>query len=347
MSGFKRTRSALVTDTSNITSTSVAIRLMLTLDEKQPKIPQVDANRDGRYLPSRLWSLWDVIPRMATFFWRVHELLVELEVLAEPRQAPTLPMVMPITTIGTSDTWLSALSSGLSPSEMIKTAQEMPPDRLQKAVIDHLDLVDSGSAGLELIRTQSRIKRVREYMDSLSSLPLDTTGDVKLVNEIRVLREALKDDLADRPVLFPDVQKYKRYFGEPKPFGAEVYEAFAPARRDISGAGSCYATDNPTACVFHCMRAAEYGLRALAKRLLPRMRPEKLESGPIIRDLRRRIEEMHKPGRKGLNPKRERLLDFYSEALDQCVYFQNASRRHDACARALRKPRRSKGHPPY
>jgi len=38
---------------------AVAIRLMLTLNEIQPKIPQVDTNRAGH--PSRLWSLWDMV----------------------------------------------------------------------------------------------------------------------------------------------------------------------------------------------------------------------------------------------------------------------------------------------
>jgi hypothetical protein len=214
------------------------------------------------------------------------------------------------------------MTSFASLSDIMKIVQEMPPDRLKKAVIDHLGLLDDGSAGLELLRTQSRIKRLRQYVDSLPSPTLEITGDVQLVSQIRVLREALKDDLADRPVFFPDVHKYKRYFENQKPCGDAVYEAFIPARLDISEAASCYVTDNPTACVFHCMRAAEYGLRALAKRLIPHMHPEKLEWGPIIRDLRKKIDDLHKPGRKHLTAKREQLLDFYSEALDQCVYFK-------------------------
>jgi hypothetical protein len=42
-----------------------------------------------------------------------------------------------------------------------------------------------------------------------------------------------------------------------------VSAAFPLAMPDLALAGNCYATDNCTACVFHLMRAAEWGLRAL------------------------------------------------------------------------------------
>ena len=45
----------------------VAIRLMLTLDEKQPKIPQVDLNRDCQ--ASRLRSLWDMLKLDVRNLW--------------------------------------------------------------------------------------------------------------------------------------------------------------------------------------------------------------------------------------------------------------------------------------
>lgn len=50
-------------------------------------------------------------------------------------------------------------------------------------------------------------------------------------------------------------------------FGEKVSLNFPSALEDIKEVGNCYATDRNTACVFHCMRVVEYGLRALAKRL--------------------------------------------------------------------------------
>lgn len=48
------------------------------------------------------------------------------------------------------------------------------------------------------------------------------------------------------------------------PFGKAVFDAFESARDDIASAYNCLAVECPTAAVFHFMRAAEIGLRALA-----------------------------------------------------------------------------------
>jgi len=49
-----------------------------------------------------------------------------------------------------------------------------------------------------------------------------------------------------------------------KPFGDRVYDAFPSARKEITEAYNCLAAECATAAVFHLMRAAEMGLRALA-----------------------------------------------------------------------------------
>lgn len=48
-------------------------------------------------------------------------------------------------------------------------------------------------------------------------------------------------------------------------FGSEVDKAFSSARYDVREANICYALGRSTACVFHCMRAAEIALRALCR----------------------------------------------------------------------------------
>jgi hypothetical protein len=47
-------------------------------------------------------------------------------------------------------------------------------------------------------------------------------------------------------------------------FGESVYEKFPSAREEIKNAGNCLAASLWTAGVFHLMRAAEYGLRAIS-----------------------------------------------------------------------------------
>jgi len=47
-------------------------------------------------------------------------------------------------------------------------------------------------------------------------------------------------------------------------FGPEVQVAFPASHVEINAARHCYALGQPTACVFHLMRAVEHGLRELA-----------------------------------------------------------------------------------
>lgn len=50
-------------------------------------------------------------------------------------------------------------------------------------------------------------------------------------------------------------------------WGPDVATSFGSAMADLYDAGLCYVTDRSTACVFHCMRVLEVGLRALARDL--------------------------------------------------------------------------------
>jgi len=52
-----------------------------------------------------------------------------------------------------------------------------------------------------------------------------------------------------------------------KPFGEEVFDVFENARYDAEQGALCIATGTSTAAVFHLMRVAEWGVRALGKEL--------------------------------------------------------------------------------
>lgn len=57
----------------------------------------------------------------------------------------------------------------------------------------------------------------------------------------------------------------EKYLSQERLFGDAVYEAFPSARYDIRESGNALAFQMYTACVFHLMRVAEHGLRALAE----------------------------------------------------------------------------------
>lgn len=257
-----------------------------------------------------------MIPQYATYFWKMHELLRQLERMLEPKPQPATP---------TSDI-RNAFAFSM-PSQGPTTIDSL---------LAWLTKLEEAGAELSLPRTADRIGRIRSYIDQRVIKPLiDLHGDAKLTAEIRVLREAMEDDLSKRLIFFPEMEKVEKFYFKPMLFGNEVFRAFPDARNDIQNAGSCYSTDNDTACVLHCFRIAEHGLKGLAGQLWKRnsgqSRNEAIETaswGQIIGRLRKYVQDMNtsprsdgQPSRKITQKERKRLLDFYSTALDSCAYF--------------------------
>jgi hypothetical protein len=87
-----------------------------------------------------------------------------------------------------------------------------------------------------------------------------------LLRELRSLRdEFILEWSVYRFAFIPS--PYAEYFERDKLFGERVDATFLDARLDIRAAGNCIAAELDTAAVFHLMRTAEFGLRALAKRM--------------------------------------------------------------------------------
>lgn len=110
-------------------------------------------------------------------------------------------------------------------------------------------------------------------------------------------------------------------------FGIRVTKAFPSAAEDIRSTGNCLAAECPTAAVFHAMRTAEHGLRALAYDrhvLLPRHRPIVLATWEeVLRELQSAESEIQN------YPKtlaREAQYEFFHDALLQVRAFKNAFR---------------------
>jgi hypothetical protein len=92
------------------------------------------------------------------------------------------------------------------------------------------------------------------------------------------LKEAIWRELAARK--FVMVDSVKSHFLEKKDlFGEQVSASFPSAKDEIQAAGNCLAMDLNTAAVFHMMRAAEFGLRALALNLKVKLKRKPIEHG--------------------------------------------------------------------
>ncbi len=123
------------------------------------------------------------------------------------------------------------------------------------------------------------------------------------------------------------------YYEQPELFGATVARQFPSTSQDVCSAGNCYASDNGTACVFHCMRVLEKGLHAFANHLVvPFTVPVELQNWQnIIESIEKEISVKEKALPKGIAKTEE--LKFLSGAAVQFRYFKEAWRNHVAHAR--------------
>jgi hypothetical protein len=148
----------------------------------------------------------------------------------------------------------------------------------------------------------------------------------EFIGEIRTLREALEHDIWNRFFYC-----YSKAAGDElidmQDSWKSVFDKFPIARFEIVEAVDCWALGHGTACVFHLMRAAEYGLRALA-----RERRVKLPKKQVLEwaDWRTVIDgianKVHAISNKKRGPARDAALEFYRGALGSLESFKDVYR---------------------
>jgi len=148
-------------------------------------------------------------------------------------------------------------------------------------------------------------------------------------NELTVLRQCIEADLEKRSFISVLPPKDGCLFSLESDWGS-IWEAFPSTRYDSEQAISCYALDLDTACVFHLMRVAEYGLRGLARRMkikLPKkQRLEWAQWRPILKAMADKTETLFLQMKAG--PAKDELLEFYNGALGQFYGFKDEYRNH-------------------
>jgi len=111
------------------------------------------------------------------------------------------------------------------------------------------------------VRQLDRVLQILEETDMAVIVQANLSGS------ILALSTRIQDELQE--LLFMRLTKEREpYYSDPrKQFGKPTLEKFPSIVSDVESAGECYATGNPTACVFHLMRVMERGLHALGKSL--------------------------------------------------------------------------------
>jgi len=182
--------------------------------------------------------------------------------------------------------------------------------------------IECERAGLRRpLERQERLEHLGEPEDAHSKYTFD-----QIKYELEELRIAVFSDLREGTFLRLD-DASAAYHEKPILFGDLVKERFPKAAYDIQEAGNCYATARYTGCVFHLMRVAEHGLRALAKKVgVPFPKTFDLKTwDELIRNIEQEIQKII------LRPKtsrRSKDLEFYNTAAAQFRYFKDGWRNH-------------------
>lgn len=289
---------------------TIELALELTGD-KQRRFASHTSSPDGKpwsLMNFHGWiSVHEVNIRTGTYFLNIYRLLVRLEELTEPRKQ------------------FEEATQGLAAIGTLTPLYPALREPLVHWIVVEVQRVEDESRDLGLGCTAKRLGHLRDYLNENEPrlrASMDFVGDAGMQTELRVLRQALTDDLDDRIIFFPELEKIKKYHGTlTSLFGAETLGAFRPANRDILSAHNCYICDEATASVFHSMRSAEWGLRAIILHFDPAAKPEDLTWGLLIGYLDGKIKKLLD---KNPNPPPDwqAKLDFYSEALAQGRFFK-------------------------
>lgn len=95
----------------------------------------------------------------------------------------------------------------------------------------------------------------------------------KIAHRCDHLKERILDELT-KEFYFHVFRDDGSYYGQEAPFGDAVATKFGVATDDIEQAAKCLALRQPTACVFHLMRAMESVVRQLARKLKMTVTPQ-------------------------------------------------------------------------
>lgn len=125
-----------------------------------------------------------------------------------------------------------------------------------------LEQLWAASVELDLGQTADLAARVKER--------LEASGDKYAYAELRADLDTLLFSFVnglEKEVFIRVPHEREPFFQQDALFGSAVAEAFPSSADDIQHAGTCYALDQHSACVFHLMRVLERGLATLAREL--------------------------------------------------------------------------------
>lgn len=200
-------------------------------------------------------------------------------------------------------------------------------------MLQNLNFVEIVCKEMNLIGAKNRLERIG------INFKLGITYHA-LSTELVVLKQAIEDDVK-LEYFYHYPKKFADIFNDRDKDWEKTLKAFPSkaVRFEIESGIDTYALGHPTAAVFHFMRIAEFGLRALA-----RVCKVKLKKGPIewqtwqdlITAINKRAEQILQNQRKG--PKKDAALGFYNGAVQHFAGFKDQYRNAVSHARVVYAP---------
>jgi len=120
------------------------------------------------------------------------------------------------------------------------------------------------------------LEMIQDVSDRLNNIPNINYSEV--AESVRVIISKTSNELELRSFAYIPFDK-TQFFEQSELFGKAVKEASSEeTNSEIKAAGNCLAAELNTAAIFHLMRVAEFGMRALARRLRVKVKRNTIDS---------------------------------------------------------------------
>lgn len=202
-----------------------------------------------------------------------------------------------------------------------RKATEDPDTRISDPAIysEMLEVLANLCATLELVASRKRVARVEALLKSAPTI-------VELYHSLLSLDETVEDELAERWCYLYPPPKWK-LLASINADWESVLKAFPSAKEDVFDGVDCFGCGKNTASVFHMMRVAEYGLRAVAherKIKLGKGKPIEWGTwGEVLVGLEGATKELAK---LKAGPVKDAALEFYSGVRGEMIAFKDVYR---------------------
>jgi hypothetical protein len=196
----------------------------------------------------RLWSLWDMLN---THGFKIAKAVI---MLSEAKWM-----------------WI-ALDQKALLGDPQTTSVPLSREGIEAATQVAIALIREACSLSKLDGAEPEIKRLEDLIwPPLQGMP--KVGGASIATAITRFLSRLQDEFSARYYFCLD-QNNARFYEKHDLFGEAVARKFKDAADDIKQAGNCLALEQPTACVFHLMRAMEVAVRQLSKRLKIKVTPQ-------------------------------------------------------------------------